>query len=926
MLHNLSKRIITTVSLNVFKAAVAAFVFLSMFVLAGTASADTSYNAPASFTPAASLNSTQDILTVSIPSTLSGNQSAFQVLTCAAQEQIPGPYYTQPYLMAGGSATIGGLTFTISPDEITQVSAGDVGEVCSGDRGSIGRFSLSKQLSVASLANGTYTLSVRLCTQTNNQCTTGTTQVVINHPDPTLTGSCSVSPNPASPNQTVTWRANPSGGNGSYTYSWSGTSSLAGTSQTVTKSYSTTGTKDASVVITSGSQSITKNCSVSVSVALSVSCIASPTSPNVNESVSWVATPAGGSGPYTYSWTGTNNLSGTGATTTKTYTTGGAKSATVTVTSGGNSASGTCAVTVNDPGDQLDGVIAVTSNVPTTWMITGQEPQSQTTNGTSGSYSVTPGNYTLIPATLPGYNSPVVSPVASQIVSSQRTTAFTISYTATATGTPPTGGGSGSAVTCSPTPQNVAPGDLAHVGASGGNSTYSWSAPGGTPSSGNAANFSTLYSSTGAKTITVTSNGTMANCTVNVVSGTLATTGSVTVSSNVATTWSLTGPTPQTQSTPASGSTYSLQETGSYTLTVPTLSGFNAPMITPVSSQTLTAGKSISFAVTYTQTGATTPSGGTPPAGGTLTCSPYHQTLTPNQITTFITAGGTGVRAWSASGGNPNTGADAADFATRFAAAGFKTINITRGTQTAACYASVNVTGNDLPLGSHDSNDSGSCLVSGWTTDPDDRDIDLNIKIYSDGTLVKTGFANAYRADLVTSCPGGTCGFIESLTGLISAGVSHSIQVKAVDVQTGAEWGLSGSPQSITCPAAPVAPATFSLVRSNHIQAARNASGATSTPTTITVNPSGGGSTFTGTVALSASSGSPALSGAVYTFSDASLSSAEYAVGSTMLVRLPAGVPNGTYPIVVRGDSNGLVSTVTVNLSVSGKNPTFDEF
>ncbi|MBI3952476.1 MAG: hypothetical protein HY336_00795, partial [Candidatus Doudnabacteria bacterium] len=70
-------------------------------------------------------------------------------------------------------------------------------------------------------------------------------------------------------------------------------------------------------------------------------------------------------------------------------------------------------------------------------------------------------------------------------------------------------------ITCSPASQNVALNALASFTANGG-SSYSWSAPGGTPASGTAASFATKYASTGSKTVTVTSGGSSAACSVSV--------------------------------------------------------------------------------------------------------------------------------------------------------------------------------------------------------------------------------------------------------------------------------------------------------------------------------------------------------------------------------------------------------------------------
>ncbi|MFO1532125.1 MAG: PKD domain-containing protein [Thermoplasmatota archaeon] len=57
---------------------------------------------------------------------------------------------------------------------------------------------------------------------------------------------------------------------------------------------------------------------------------------------------------------------------------------------------------------------------------------------------------------------------------------------------------------CTPSPQNIATGGTAAFTASGGTPPYSWSAPGGSPTSGSGAAFSSTYANAGTYTVTVT--------------------------------------------------------------------------------------------------------------------------------------------------------------------------------------------------------------------------------------------------------------------------------------------------------------------------------------------------------------------------------------------------------------------------------------
>lgn len=86
-----------------------------------------------------------------------------------------------------------------------------------------------------------------------------------------------------------------------------------------------------------------------------------------------------------------------------------------------------------------------------------------------------------------------------------------------ATSTTPGVGVPGGPTTCAPSNQTVDTGENATLTASGGNGTYFWSATGGNPSfQTSGATFTTSYALAGSRTVSVASNGTVANCTVTV--------------------------------------------------------------------------------------------------------------------------------------------------------------------------------------------------------------------------------------------------------------------------------------------------------------------------------------------------------------------------------------------------------------------------
>ncbi|TSD02144.1 MAG: LamG domain-containing protein, partial [Parcubacteria group bacterium Athens0714_24] len=116
----------------------------------------------------------------------------------------------------------------------------------------------------------------------------------------------------------------------------------------------------------------------------------------------------------------------------------------------------------------------------------------------------------------------------------------------------------------------------------------------------------------------------------------------------------------------------------------------------------------------------------------------------------------------------------------------------------------------------------------------------------------------------------------------------------------------------------------FSLNSSNAIYATIVQGQTTnrSNSTTITVSPLNG---FSSNINFSVQSISPAIA---YTpnFSNSTLSSSQYASGSTFSITLPASTPAGIYTIVIKGDSGGIVRTVNLTLNVEIFNPNWVEF
>jgi signal peptidase I len=107
------------------------------------------------------------------------------------------------------------------------------------------------------------------------------------------------------------------------------------------------------------------------------------------------------------------------------------------------------------------------------------------------------------------------------------------------------------------------------------------------------------------------------------------------------------------------------------------------------------------------------------------------------------------------------------------------------------------------PEGFHDgeegeTDDVNGCSASGWASDPDDRDRDLDVQVLADDEFVAFTSANQIRED-VGICPGGSCGFNLSLWGLISPYEEHRITAQAYDEETDTWVNLCATEKLLTC-------------------------------------------------------------------------------------------------------------------------------
>ena len=318
-----------------------------------------------------------------------------------------------------------------------------------------------------------------------------------------------------------------------------------------------------------------------------------------------------GQGASAYTWSVSpvtgftpTGSSGTGGSVTKTFSTTGAKaitfaaSPTVFASCIIDIAATPPALAFNLQANGVEGPITVAYNAPITLSWTSAGASSVQKN------SSTPLDSLWSVGALAVSGSQAVSPATVRRVYTGRATnaaAQTLDDSVTVRVTPE----------CLPAGQTVIVNQPASLTARGGDGVYTWNTGGGTACVPGAA-CSTTYSTTGTKTVTVTSDSlTSTACSVTVNPVAPPSTGTVVVVSNISTTWDLTSTATSTRSenTQQTLETYTNMPVGTYTLTnVPPIDNYSLDPISPASSQVLSAGGTVTFTINYDED---------PPQGGT---------------------------------------------------------------------------------------------------------------------------------------------------------------------------------------------------------------------------------------------------------------------------------------------------------------------
>lgn len=427
-------------------------------------------------------------------------------------------------------------------------------------------------------------------------------------------------------------------GNGVYAWSAPGGTPASGSSANFATAYATPGTKTVSVT----SAGVTRTCTVIVP-AVEFIC-APPTQTVALGEPATVQLTTTAPGPFTWSAPGGSTTTGTGTTFSTSYALEGTK--TISVTNGTLTA--TCQVIVPPPAPLIC--------APPTQTVNINQAATVTASGGTGTYSWS-------------------APGGSTAAGSGAT--FSTSYGAAGTNSITVTSGAQTATcqvivppvpvpVCSPPTQTVGVNQPANMTATAGDGNYSWSAPGGSITTGTGATFSTSYAAPGSYSVTLSSGGQSSTCQVVVPAPLLCAPPNQTVAIGAPANMSATG------------------GTGTYSWSAP---GGSTPSGAGSSFSTSYAGAG-SYTVTVTSGGETATCNVSVPQAPPLVCTPPNQTVAVGILANMGATGGTGSYSWSAPGGSNPTGVGAS-FSTSYASSGGYVVTVTSGAETATCSVTV---------------------------------------------------------------------------------------------------------------------------------------------------------------------------------------------------------------------------------------------
>ncbi len=513
--------------------------------------------------------------------------------------------------------------------------------------------------------------------------------------------------------------------------------------------------------------------------------ICAPHNQTVDMNVPALFTASGGNGVFSWSAPGGNPSSGSGSNFSASYNSPGQK--TVTVSSGG--LSDTCAVNVNQP-PQVVGCIDViketfnTQGQPITpvaqfiFRLDGGATAVNDSGGHARFNNVSAGTHAVTESVPSGWQQLLVTPAGGVVEVFSGPQCATVVFKNQQNQIPQP-----NPVDCSPSFQSADINETVFFSASGGNGVFSWSAPGGIPSSGSSSSFQTKYSTSGQKIVTVTSNGTNDTCAVQV--------NQIVVN--------------PVDCSPSFQSV-NVGQTANFFA-----SGGNGVFSWSAPSGNPSSGSSSQFSTSYSTSGSktvTVSSSGTSDTCGVqvnqivnaVECTPSFQSGDVNQTMFFSASGGNGVFSWSAPSGNPSSGSGST-FNTSYSTSGQRNVTVTSSGTSDICGVSINQNAGNLNITKHVRNQTRGTSFAKQTTAEDGERVEYRVVVTANnGTVNNVQLSENLPSHLtLVSGSGRLDGQTISdsfINNFISVGTMTSGQSRVLTFQARA-FGASGQSQTV---------------------------------------------------------------------------------------------------------------------------------
>lgn len=316
---------------------------------------------------------------------------------------------------------------------------------------------------------------------------------------PKIEGSISCAPSPVAVNASVNCTVSLSDGTPPFTYEWSGGLSSNTTGGSYRTSFGSEGSQTVSLTVSNDGGSDDASTTVQVMEVPTINSLGCPSSATENQAVT-CSPSVSGTGPFTYRWS-SGGSGGSGSSYSPSWSATGRKTVSRTVTNAVGSDDGSTSVVVDEDvrRPEIDSIICespVATNAGANCRVnlSGGAPDSYSWSDSDGGS----GNSASYHPSFSSPGSKIVSLTVRNAVHSD-----SASFTVIVNDDPPD-----IKINCSPSSANKRDSVTCSVTRNDGGEidNYSWSADGGSPSSGSSSTYSPSFGTSGSKTVSLTAS------------------------------------------------------------------------------------------------------------------------------------------------------------------------------------------------------------------------------------------------------------------------------------------------------------------------------------------------------------------------------------------------------------------------------------